>query len=308
MTHWLRASLSVLVLLCAAPAARSDDAAWIDTAVPGDSVAVGRIDLHRVLASPLGARLFEDLTRNIDGVNWFLGTAFGFDLDQVDSIWFAVGPAERGFALLQGRYDSEAVATKIGRMWGWRSVPYDGIRQVSAYSNDAGEPQLAAVLRDDLLAMGDEAEMTKMLASWQGKAGSRERVRAGVRIVVDSDAEIAVAALDFDPAAMAATSTLGLVEQASLEGRLDDDLHLDLRTEIVDEQMAAALEQLAEGLLVVLARHPEVRADATYSAALANAKAVRRGRSLTLTTQVPGAVILAVQAQRIGASPDSGGR
>jgi hypothetical protein len=302
------AALLLLAVLTLIPATSSaSDARWIDAAIPIDAVAIGRIDLHRVLATPLGAALLDELTENIEGVNWFLGAAFGFDLDQVDYVWLVVGPDEGGLALLQGRYDADVVARKIRRMPRWRSVRYQGIRQVSAYKNDQGQPQLAAVLRDDLLAMGDRPEMEKMLDVWLGRSESLDPAREGVQLVIGSTAELSLAALDASRLTLASEPGTQLIERAWLEGRLDDDLHFSLQTEVVDQQAAIGLEQMVQGLILILERHPDVQADPMLLAALDNAAAERRGRELALTTRIPGTLILAARARRTEAAATEAG-
>lgn len=258
----------------------------VGTAIPADATLFGRVDFHTVLASPLGSELLSDLRENYENINWFLGTAFGFDLDQVDLIWFVSNADGEQALFFGGTFNGEKVAKKIKKFPGWKTQKYTGVPQVSTFKDEQGVPKMVAVLRDDLLAVGDHAEMEDVLEAWQGKAESLDLERAGVKKVLGSSADIAATVIELGSYTMESDPEFSFVEDAWIEGHLDENLLLSLEVEAVDPQVARGFELTLEGLLMILARHPEVVAEEAYLQAVEAAKIQRDGKELRLTTTI----------------------
>lgn len=272
--------------------AAADSGRWIEAAIPADAVVVGRVQLKSVLASPLGGALVTDLRRNYDAVNWYLDSAFGFDLGQVDEVWFAVDGGDRGVALLRGEFDAARIAQRITQVPGWSQVEFAGVPRASAFTTPEGEARMAAVLRDDLLATGDAGPMTDMLNAWQSAGSPAPPIRAGVQRVSSSSADLAMVLLDTRRFTLDPANPVQLIEAASVEGRLADDLRLSVEVQAVDAEIGGGLEQVVTGALTVLTYHPEVQAAPVYLEAVRNAQVSRKDATLLITTHVPAALLL----------------
>lgn len=284
-------TLAITVLWSSPGIGATEGNGWIDAAIPKDAVAVGRVQLESVLTSPLGGSLVTRLRDNYDALNWYLDSAFGFDLAQVDEVWFTVDAGDRGLALLQGRFDAALVAERLAKLPKGTALEFPGVRQASAFTTPEGDARMAAVLSENLLAVGDAGPMTAVLKSWQSARSAASAIRPAVQRVAASSADVAMALLDTRRFTLDPASEVPLIEAASLEGRLAEDVRIAIEVQAVDAEIGGGLEQVVVGALTVLAYHPEVQAAPMLLEAVRNATVSRKDATLTIKTQVPAAAL-----------------
>lgn len=265
------------------PQVRAADQGALDASMPADAYLIGRMDLNRILASPLGPVLLQDVRENYEAINWFFSTVFGFELAVVDSLWFALDPSDRRVILLEGRYQTDVVVERLGAMPGWNRLSYLGVPLASAFRDQADNELIAAVLDENLIAIGDSAVMRVMLAGRAARLEAGEPARAGIARVDASSAELAVAMLN-GKSPIAVAAGFEVLQSAWLEGRFDDDLDLLIEAVAVDERLAAGLEQIIAGGLLIAEVHPQVRAEAAYLQAVRDARVQRDARTVSTAT------------------------
>lgn len=274
------------------PWTEGPEAVWIEAAIPADAVLVGRVDLHDVLDSPLGEQMFQDLRKNYDKIDSYLGSFLGFGLSQIDSVWFAAGADQKGLTLLRGTFELDAVRTKLHRMWGWESVPHDNIPQVSLFRSKEKEPMLAALLSTGLIAVGNQDEVEKLLAVWQQPKAPEDPHRPGVQRVRAGTIALTAASLPPHPFSSKNHPDVQLIEEAWLEGRIDTDVHLSLHIATQNDDVAQGLEKILAGLLQILKQHPDIAENPAYLDAVGRAALVRKDTGVQLNTTVSGPALM----------------
>ena len=233
------------------------DPVWIDLVVPGDSLAIGRASVESVLDTPLGKSVRNNRRNTYSNMNKYLKDGFNLSVKKLRYAWFAFSAAQGGMMFIQGDFDERKVIKKMQRRKDWDTVDIKNTLQVSNYKNDYGSQQTAALLRDNLIAMGSRDVMTEVLVRWQ--QGLQSPPRPGVVQIVNSKAQVSAVVLGLTPFQQA-NPTYALINHAWLEGYIDDDAHMTISAESLNAQVTQGLEQILQGLLQVIPTRPEVLA------------------------------------------------
>jgi hypothetical protein len=273
----------------------ADNAAWIDLAVPDDSIAIAKADIQAVLGTPLGKSARSRMRDNYNSLNTRLNGDFGFKLKNLSYAWFAFSAKEGGLVLLQGDFKKDKVIKKMQRNKDWQTAPHPTALQVSRYKSEYGSPQIAALLKEDLMAMGNPEVVANVLAKWQ--SGPTSEIRRGVTQVDQSTSHISAAALDLKPF-QTANPMYALINHAWLEGMITDDAVVTLSAESLNPIITQGLEQIIEGLLQVIPTRPNVLTQPLAIAAVQNATMARDEAVLNISTMITGDVIMARLPQR----------
>ena len=172
----------------------------------------------------------------------------------------------------------------------WSYLSYPGIVLAATFTDREGREQMAAILSDSLLAMGDRATMQDMLAEHASRLRADQPARASVRKVLASEAEVAMA---LTSTAHLSEDALGfeLLEDAWFEMRFDRDVHLHSRMFASEEQVAEGLLQIIGGSLLLGERHPDISGHPAYLDAIRNAEAQRQGQEITVDATVSGQLL-----------------
>ena len=290
--HLLQTALILMLLLTTPFAGSRSPQQWPGNVFPIDAAVIGRIDLNRALSAPIGAKLLTGQKTRYSTINWWLEAAFGINLEQVDMIWFVGDDKEGGIVVLHGNFDAATVATKIKRVPGWNSERHRGIPQVSAFIGDDGKPQLAAVLQDRLLALGDQEMMKNVLLVWRGKQAALDPAVVSVQRVLASPAQLAATVLDVSVLSENEDSPFTPLQGAWLEGNLGQDLTLTLELEAIDEKVAQGIQHMLAGFLIIAERHPDVMGEPANLDAVQNAELKRTGRKLELKLMLLGDLLI----------------
>jgi hypothetical protein len=268
-------------------AAEIDDSRWIDLAIPAAAPAIGRLDVKALLRTPLVRSMRQSRRSMYTRMDTYLRDAFGFRTKQLDYFWY-VFPGPEGISLLQGDFNVKKVIKRMSRMEN-KSVPHDGVLHVSTFNNASGQMQMAALLRPNLIAVGAVEPMQDMLKQWQ--TGGTGEMREGVVQVIESAAHIAAAYIDMG-VFQAANPAYALIRSASMEGMVDEDIHMTLYASSSDEQITQGLAQVALGILRALSGREGVSSQPVTMAALDNARVSRKDATLVIESKVEGDLIL----------------
>ena len=266
-----------------------DETVWIDLVVPSDSLAIGRADVESILDAQLGKAVRNNRRNTYSSMNKFLNDGFGLSVKKLQYAWFAFSASQGGMMFLQGDFQEKKVIKKMQRRKDWDTIGIKNTLQVSNYKNDYGAQQTASLLRDDLIAMGSRDVMAEVLARWQ--QGPQTSPRPGVIQIVNSDAQVAAVVLDLTPFQQA-NPTYSLINNAWLEGYIDNAAHMTISAESLNAQVTQGLEQLLRGLLKVIPNRPELLAQPLAVEALKNAKMQRDGAILNVSTSIPGDLVM----------------
>lgn len=275
--------------------ASADNASWIDLAIPADALAIAKADVQTVLDTPLGKSVTRRMRDSYNSLNSRLNGDFGFKLKHVRYAWFAFSAQEGGMVLLQGDFKKDKVIKKMQRNKDWLTAPHPTALQVSRYKTEYGTAQVAALLREDLMAMGNPEVLASVLAQWQ--SGPMSETRRGVIQVNRSTSHISAAVLDLTPF-KAANPMYALINHAWLEGMITDDAVITMSAESLNPTITQGLEQIIKGLLLVIPTRPDVLTQPLAIEAVRNAKMARDDAILNVSTTIAGSVIMARLPQR----------
>ncbi len=295
-------TLLVLSLLTfSVQSAGIDDVRWIDLAVPADALAVGRVDVAAVLGSPLGNSMRRARMDTYQTVDSFFKDAFGFNITDVDYFWycFPVPGAGGGITLLQGEFAPKKVRRRMLRMDGWQSYRYEGVLHASTFRNAAGKAEMAIMLRDNLIAIGDLKPMRALLKQWQEAGG--DSVRDGIRKVAASGAPIAAAYVDME-VFQDTNPAYALVDAAYMEGAIDQDMQMTFFAESNSPAVAEGLTQVALGLVKAMSARDGLSRQPATRQLLDNVSITRRDATILIDTMVLGDAMMA-QFNRRGRPP-----
>ncbi|MDA1300282.1 MAG: hypothetical protein O2868_09400 [Proteobacteria bacterium] len=292
---WRLAKSFALVILSlltfSAESADIDELRWIELAIPADALAVGRVDVAAVLASPLGDSMRRARTETYETIDSFYRDAFGFRIPNVDYFWYAfpIPGAGGGITLLQGEFHPGKVKRRMLGMAYWQSYRYEGVVHASTFLNAAGKPEMAIMLRENLIAIGDLAPMHTLLKKWQ-EAGS-DGVREGVRRVANSEAPIAAAYVNME-VFQGTNPAYALVDAAYMQGMIDEDMEMTIFAESNSPTIAEGLISVALGIVQTLSARDGLARQPMARQLLENVSVTRRDATIMIDTMVMGETVM----------------
>ncbi len=295
----------VLVITPGLSQAESEAPYSLAASLPEDTATYIRADLQAVMASPLGGELLVDLRRNYTWINWFLGAAFGFNLKQIDQIWVGNDANDQGVMVFQGAFKPKRVTKRMQRLdQDETPITYPGVIQVNAFEDREGNAQLAALLSDNLIALGDRVKMEAMLSSWQTRNSSSADIPKAVTTLANNNAEIAAVLREGASFTGEQSSTLPVLETALFEIRFTEDMAINAYALALDEQRAEGLKLMTEGMLLIGQSHPDVVAEPSFLKALQEAELKRTVNQVDLRINIAGDAVLRAARASGNAAPE----
>lgn len=277
----------VLALMIGSPlVGQARDAVQI---LPASTNLLARLDVAGIMASSLATELFAENGARFAVMRALLATILGFDLEEIETAWLLASEPDERLVVLEGRFVADDIAGRLGMLPELENREIEGVRHVSSFIDEGdGRVKLAAVLGDELLAVGDEMTMLALIAVWRGDIEALSTKHPGVRWVVKSKDHLAATLLDLNSWPELDPGSAAILEGVWLSVLVTEDILATLELEAADAQGALGLEHLLRGLLILAPQHPDIQRQPAALSAVKLANLIRDGTDVSLSMTIPG--------------------
>jgi hypothetical protein len=221
--------------------------------VPPGTVAIARVDLAALRASPLVKDYSARQPERIKGMNELVLQQTGVDPEQVQQAWLFAQDGSRGMAAITGSFPATAVRDRLAQNPAMTQTALEGT--VFAFSFTPARNQVArvcALVDEQLLIVGDTPTLTAFLASVKGTTGTTAETLPAAKLarLTGSTAVLSAVVTEIRPEwRQAMPLVMNLVGDAALTADVNTAIALQVLLVPQKPELGQPLEDLLRGVL-----------------------------------------------------------